>query len=1024
MLWLGCVLLGATYAGWPRNDPFPFFLEIAIRSVHSGFAQLYYDTGRGVNERDSSRLALQGRGQQLTYRFPLPAGNYANFRFDPTDRPRNAMTLSSARIVDRNGNIRLNIAPQQIKAARDMEMFEASATEVNLTTAANAIDPILAVELVEPIALKSFVQPSFKTLTRRFLIGFITAAATVLLTRRLAAILLVPVTAAALEAIAWKNRIVAWTQRHPRQLVLATAAVAVTLSCYPVIFFGRSFVSPNNHSHTFLLYDEMPTVPGYNEVGTDDEKGSDLGAAMWYSWPTSVVESRACFSDFELPLWNRYSSSGLPLLGQGQSMFGDPLHLLVLLTRGSAGWWDAKYVLAKFLFAACLGLSVLYLTKHLPAATVVAATSAFIGFYSYRYSHPAFFSISYAPSILFCWCKLLEQPRRHVSALWLGMLVLANWAVLNSGTVKEAYILLLAMNSCGALTLLLAKGDVYKFWKLAQAGVALVIFSLIATPVWLTFLHTLATSATSYDAGGASQLQPGLLVGLFDDIFYCQFNIDENRLDPSANFLILIAVLWFCFSSHRENSNRRALGAALTALSALALVFGVIPASVVLAIPFLNRIYHIDNTFSCVAIVALIVLAGFGVRAFVYDCRSGSFRRSYCRMLTGVIALTALYLGTTEAAQRSNIRFLQAGQPVPKSAFFWGYTLSLVAAAAILPWMARAFINRTGRHRFWPALALILAFGCLHWRFGMHLRTEFDPYVMNPQERAPLIADSSAAMNFITNHATDPWRVVGLRSNFFPGYGGAVGIEQIDSADPLLNPNYEKFMAASGVKLHFAATTGLKEEELPQVQPIFDMVNVRYFLTESTPKLELTKAIKKIAADDLDIYESATVWPRAFFTNRITPYGSDNDLVSLVRAGDGRPFAAMPENELSLLSDLRSLIEGPTVPPTREIAPASAYKLTTNTTAFTIKADRPGVAVLTEPYVANDFQLQMNGKPAKYFRLNSAFRGVFIPAAGEYRLEFTYWPAHFTMSLWIALGGLFLLGSWMFATSKYSDGRA
>jgi len=30
--------------------------------------------------------------------------------------------------------------------------------------------------------------------------------------------------------------------------------------------------------------------------------------------------------------------------------------------------------------------------------------------------------------------------------------------------------------------------------------------------------------------------------------FYQQFNVDENHLNPSANFLILVAVLWFCFS--------------------------------------------------------------------------------------------------------------------------------------------------------------------------------------------------------------------------------------------------------------------------------------------------------------------------------------------------------------------------------------------------------------------------------------------------------------------------------------------
>ena len=109
----------------------------------------------------------------------------------------------------------------------------------------------------------------------------------------------------------------------------------------------------------------MPTVPGYKTVATDDEKGSDLGAAMWYSWPTSVVQSRALFKHFELPLWNRYDSGGLPLLGQGQSMFGDPLHFLVLLTNGSSGSWDLKYLLAKFLFAACSRPSVSFSSRSI-----------------------------------------------------------------------------------------------------------------------------------------------------------------------------------------------------------------------------------------------------------------------------------------------------------------------------------------------------------------------------------------------------------------------------------------------------------------------------------------------------------------------------------------------------------------------------------------------------------------------------------------------------------------------------------
>src|SRR5205814_9827463 len=92
--------------------------------------------------------------------------------------------------------------------------------------------------------------------------------------------------------------------------------------------------------------------------------------------------SSALMKLHQLPLWNRFDSIDVPLLGQGQSMFGDPLHFLVLLTNGSAGWWDVKYILAKLLFAFSISLCVLHTTKHLPAAIIMAISSPLIGFFS------------------------------------------------------------------------------------------------------------------------------------------------------------------------------------------------------------------------------------------------------------------------------------------------------------------------------------------------------------------------------------------------------------------------------------------------------------------------------------------------------------------------------------------------------------------------------------------------------------------------------------------------------------------
>ena len=70
----------------------------------------------------------------------------------------------------------------------------------------------------------------------------------------------------------------------------------------------------------------------------------------------------------EWPLWNRWSLAGEPLLGQGQSMFGDPLNFLTIAADGAAWAWDVRFLAARWLFAAGLGFSVWLLTRHLAAA--------------------------------------------------------------------------------------------------------------------------------------------------------------------------------------------------------------------------------------------------------------------------------------------------------------------------------------------------------------------------------------------------------------------------------------------------------------------------------------------------------------------------------------------------------------------------------------------------------------------------------------------------------------------------------
>ena len=56
-------------------------------------------------------------------------------------------------------------------------------------------------------------------------------------------------------------------------------------------------------------------------------------------------------------------------------------------------------------------------TTLFPAALLLAASSAFIGFFSWRLNHPAFFSVCYAPWILYSWLRILDALRIDVANL-------------------------------------------------------------------------------------------------------------------------------------------------------------------------------------------------------------------------------------------------------------------------------------------------------------------------------------------------------------------------------------------------------------------------------------------------------------------------------------------------------------------------------------------------------------------------------------------------------------------------------
>lgn len=969
------VLLGLVIALWMRFEPFSadesgYRLEMDLLSTGSGSTWVQYDLGKGWNYRQRQTVWTVQSAQPHTYAVALPPGSFRAFAIVPQEGIH--QELASARILAPDGTIAARIPPVRESPGRNglvmrlARPLELSAPEAK-SWAASGLDLVLATGVIG-------------------LLGF-------LLEKR--------------GGEAWRGRrqtatrtFITWTTAHPQLTLCGVAVAAVAVSCYPVVFCGKSFVSPNNG--VLCLYDVHPTIPGAPAQPVEPWTGSDINATMWEHLPYSIIAHDAVFQDHEIPLWNRYGTCGITLIGQGMSMIGDPLYWMTVVADGAAWTWDLRFLLSKLLFCFGLGLVVWRSVRHLGIASLLAFSCAFIGYFSYRFNHPAFFGLCYAPWMLLCWLSIAEASTPRRAGWWALALIGANWVEFNSGTAKEATMLMVGMNGAGALAILFQPQPwVVRGKKLAFAAASCAGFLAVSAPLWITFFDALKGAFTIYDVPHCNQLPPGLLIGLFDDLFFRQLMKEELHVDPALNFLALLGLCWALVDLRAWWASP--VGKATFAVGgiSLAIVFAIVPPWLVNRVPLLKNIIHVDDTFICVAIVPLFVVAGFGLRTCVQTMTTpAEWRGKWKATLLIVAGLAALYFATVQAVPTSASFALQLQHSPIFSPFFLGYALALLLAVSVLPWLAGGVITRRGPFAA-QALALLLGLGVLHFRQAFWLETKFDAYVVNPQQRVDLQAPSPA-VQFTRERLREPGRVMAFGAILRPGFNIVYRLERPDGADAVEVLPLAEWYEAAGLEAYSMWWPTITKANAHVYQRVYDAMNVRYYFGSAADGAQPAAGLEKIASADLDVFESKSAWPRAFFTDRLNQYSDVRALLHWIKDGDGRPFASAKTGDPQVPTI--SADQG-----SRQVVPARDYRLTSNTTSFTIEAPAAGIAVLNESYVPDNFRAYLNGQRVPSFRVNHIFKGIALPGPGTFHVQFVYWPRALTAALWIALAGLMIV---------------
>jgi len=799
----------------------------------------------------------------------------------------------------------------------------------------------------------------------------------------------------------------AFCRRRPRAAIAVASVLSVLAACHPVIFFGKSFVSPNNGAQMF--YSMPPTVAGAPLEPMENTAGSDFGAMMYQNMPNTAVQHRAIFTDGEMPFWNRGTWFGTTLLGQLQTMLGDPLHWLPLATGGSALAWDAKFILARIAFAVGIGFLALAVGRHAGVSVLLAASAPWIGFFTYRACHPAAFTMCYAPWILIAWLGAVRAE------CWRGargpalLLLFADWWVLSSGTAKEASAMLVFLNLAGGLAMLLhVQPWRMRAAKLALMALASLIFLLVSAPQWLVFLDALKKANTAYEALPACQIQPSLAIGLFDDIFYRQLCDHESAFNPCANLLVLAGLAWLFCRPRTALADRTA--AAFTAIGVLVacFAFGVISPVVLKSLPFLSTVYHFDNTCSCVLIVLCFPLAALGLKRCADDAAKPGWLADWAFTLGATALLVMAYFGFLHAAHRVGFNmFAEQSPPSLSRRFAVLAPLLLAAFAAFAPSLRATLI--AGPWRAPGAVLLAASLAVIHFRHGQWLETNFDTLTFNPKTRFDLRTTQSPALAWLAAaQSREPGRAIGLDDAIVPGTAMLHGIEDISGADALRVGGTRELIEAIGIPL--VGWHAFIPARLARVlHTRLDFLNVRHCALEKNPTVAAPDGFPVAFDGDMAIYESPTAWPRAFFTDAAFPAASAKDVANVLANSDGRPFAAISPQVIPHLHLPNAATTA------RHSIAATAYRLTANSTEFAITATGPGIAVLHETFSPDDIEVTVDGEPSVALRANHAFRAVPILTPGRHVVRFTFVPAVWGRALTLCAAGLGLLALSVFA---------
>jgi len=182
---------------------------------------------------------------------------------------------------------------------------------------------------------------------------------------------------------------------------------------------------------------------------------------------------------------------------------------------------------------------------------------------------------------------------------------------------------------------------------------------------------------------------------------------------------------------------------------------------------------------------------------------------------------------------------------------------------------------------------------------------------------------------------------------------------------------------------------------------LLDMLNVQYLVfapgSENVARYAPLELVQR--DDEGTIYRNPTALPRAWLVHRVEVL--PDDLAQLERLAS----AGFDPAQVALLAEAP-----PPLAPAAAAEPTPVVRYGPNQVVIEAHPATDALLVLADAY-ADDWEVRVDGQPARLYRTNYAFRGVWLPA-GRHTIEMSYQPRAFTAGLALAMLTMVALAAW------------